>query len=89
MEFEIIYTETFIDKIERLSEQNQRVIAKTIENKLRINPFYPSLRTKKLKGQTRLYESRINKDMRVMWYYNGEKIVVSDIGHHDILKNYG
>jgi len=89
MKYELNYTDTFNDKIEKLSEQDQRLIVKTIEEKLRINPFYPSLRTKKLKGHVDLFESRINKDMRLIWYFDDDKIFLSNIGHHDILKRYG
>ena len=48
-----------------------------------------SLRTKKIQGQKDLYESSINMDIRVIWYFeNEELIILVDIGHHDILKKY-
>jgi mRNA-degrading endonuclease YafQ of YafQ-DinJ toxin-antitoxin module len=53
------------------------------------NILHPSLRTKKIQGQKDLYESSINMDIRVIWYFeNEELIILVDIGHHDILKKY-
>ena len=62
------------------------------QNKIEIfveNILHPSLRTKKIQGQKDLYESSINMDIRVIWYFeNEELIILVDIGHHDILKKY-
>ena len=53
------------------------------------NILHPSLRIKKLQGQNDLYESSINMNIRIMWYFeNEELIVLVDIGHHDILNKY-
>ncbi|MDR2692650.1 MAG: hypothetical protein LBB74_00335 [Chitinispirillales bacterium] len=53
------------------------------------DPFYPSLRTKKLKGKSGRYESSVNMDIRLIWRFeNGKIILLLNIGHHDILKNY-
>ena len=53
------------------------------------NVLHPSLRTKKIKGQKDLYESSINMDIRIIWYFeNEELIILVDIGHHDILKKF-
>lgn len=58
--------------------------------KLRIlaeNPFYPSLRTKKVQGLNNAFEMSVNMDIRILWQYeNGVIIFLIDIGHHkDIL----
>jgi len=63
------------------------------------NPFYPSLRTKKLKGNTDLFESSANMSIRIIWEFNNEEVdvyrdpsirVISllEVGQHDILKKY-
>jgi mRNA-degrading endonuclease RelE of RelBE toxin-antitoxin system len=88
MNYEIVYTDVFSNNVEKLSEEDQRLVFKTINRKLRINPFYSSLCTKKIKGQIDLYESRVNRDMRLTWRFDGEKIAISNVGHHDILKRY-
>lgn len=50
------------------------------------NPYHPSLRTKKIKGSDNIYEFSVNMDIRVIWFYhNDEVIILLDIGHHDIL----
>lgn len=52
-----------------------------------INIIHPSLRTKKIRGHKDLYASSINIDIRLIWFYeNDQLIVLVDIGHHDILK---
>ena len=65
---------------------------KQIKNKLELlaeNPLHPSLRTKRIQGTTDLFESSANMDIRIIWYYEGEKmIILVDVGNHDILKQY-
>jgi len=51
------------------------------------NPIHPSLRTKRIQGSSDLYESSINMDIRIIWYYKSSQIIIlADIGHHDLLK---
>lgn len=58
-------------------------------NLLAENPFHPSLRTKKIQGTTDLFECSINMDIRIIWYYECDKIIILvDVGHHDILKQF-
>ena len=53
------------------------------------NPFHPSLRTKRIQGATDLFECSVNMDIRIIWYYEGDKmIIVVDVGHHDMLKQF-
>ena len=51
------------------------------------NPFYPSLRTKKVQGFLDVFEMSVNMDIRILWRYeNGTIILLLEIGHHkDIL----
>ena len=51
------------------------------------NPFYLSLRTKKVQGLDNVFEMSVNMDIRILWRYeNGVIILLIDIGHHkDIL----
>lgn len=52
------------------------------------DPFYPSLRTKKMKGYFGEYESSVNMDIRIIWQFDdddNEIIVALDVGHHDVL----
>lgn len=65
---------------------------KQLKNKLQLlteNPSHPSLRTKRIQGTTDLFECSVNMDIRIIWYYEGDKmIILVDVGHHDILKQF-
>ena len=72
--------------LKKLSAAEQKQTA----NKLKLlmqNPFYPSLRTKKVQGLDNVFEMSVNMDIRILWRYeNGVIILLIDIGHHkDIL----
>lgn len=72
--------------MKKLSAPEQKAVAQ----KLRIladNPFYLSLRTKKVQGLDNVFEISVNMDIRILWQYeNGVIILLIDIGHHkDIL----
>ena len=36
------------------------------------NPTHPSLRTKKIKGLDNTWESSINMDIRIIWFYQDD-----------------
>ena len=65
---------------------------KQLKNRLELlaqNPSQPSLRTKRIQGTTDLFECSVNMDIRIIWYYEGDKmIILVDVGHHDILKQF-
>lgn len=87
MFFKITYSKNFLKHYKKLSntEKNQ------FKNKLKIfieNPTHPSLRTKKIKGLDNTWESSINMDIRIIWFYQDDELIfLIDIGHHDILNN--
>lgn len=84
--YKISYTERFKKAFKLLSIIEQ----KQFQNKMYLfieNVLHPSLRTKKIKGHKDLYESSINMDIRIIWYFENESLIILvDIGHHDILK---
>ena len=56
---------------------------------LEMDPLYPSLRTKRIQGTVDLFEFSVNMDVRVIWQYDGDTIILLlDIGHHDILNQF-
>ena len=65
---------------------------KQLKKKLKLlsdNPYHPSLRLKRIQGTEELFEFSVNMDIRVIWYFETEELVILvDIGHHDILKKY-
>jgi mRNA-degrading endonuclease RelE of RelBE toxin-antitoxin system len=81
-------TQRFAKNYLSLSKKEQ----KQVDEKLLLladNPLHPSLRAKKVKGAEKLFESSINMDIRIIWYYEGSNIIILlDVGHHDILKQY-
>ena len=83
---------TFTDRFQKHYKNLTEIEKKQFKNKLAIfaeNPLHPSLRVKRIHGTSDLFEFSVNMDIRVIWFYEGEKIVaLVDIGHHDILKNY-
>ena len=88
MHFRLVPSDKFKKNFKKLNnaEKNQ------LKNKLEIfikNPYHPSLRTKHVQGTDGLYEFSVNMNVRVIWYYeDNEIIILLDIGHHDILDMY-
>ena len=84
--YKLKYTKEFQKNLKSLTKQEQKLVL----NKLKLlvqNPFYPSLRTKKVQGIEGVFEMSVNMDIRILWKYeNGIIILLIDIGHHkDIL----
>lgn len=88
MAYQITYTKRFEKHFKSLNIQER----KQLQNKLQIlseNPMHPSLRTKRIQGTRDLFECSVNMDIRIIWYYEGNKmIILIDVGHHDILDQY-
>ena len=88
MNYKITYSPNFTKHFNKLSniQRNQ------VKNKLKLlatNPAHPSLRVKRIKGADSLWEMSVNMDIRIIWCYMGDTIILLlDIGHHDILKKY-
>ena len=90
--YEIEYTDNFIKDLKKLSIQERLLVIKTIDI-MEDDPYYQSLRTKKMKGrrkhQRELFGSRVNRDIRLVWYFDDDcdKIIVMlEVGHHDVEK---
>lgn len=82
----ITYTERFKKHYKKLTE-NEKKAFKTKLQQFVADQTTPSLRVKKIQGSTGLFEFSVNMDIRVIWYYEGDELVILvDIGHHDILK---
>ncbi len=84
--YKLKYTKTFEKHLKSLSRAEQTAVA----NKLKLlikDPFYPSLRTKKVRGFDDVFEMSVNMNIRILWRYeNGVIILLLEVGHHkDIL----
>lgn len=80
--YKLKYTKEFEKNLKSLTSKEQKMVL----NKLKIlvqNPFYPSLRTKKVQGLDGVFEMSVNMDIRILWKYeNGIIILLLDVGHH-------
>ena len=85
---QITYSDRFQKYYKKLTKQEQD----QFKQKLRLfvsNPYHPSLRTKHIQGSDNLFEFSVNMDIRVVWHYDGDNLVVlMDIGHHNVLDKY-
>ena len=88
MAYEFTFTPRFQKHFKGLVAQEK----KQLKNKLELlaeNPSHPSLRTKRIQGTTDLFECSVNMDIRIIWYYEGDKmIILVDVGHHDIFRQF-
>jgi len=83
----LYYSELFADKVKQLSLKVKEVLKKKLEL-LMENPRHPSLRTKKIRGQERIFEASITMEIRMTWEYTEDGILLRNIGEHDkTLKN--
>lgn len=86
MKYKIKPTKAFEKNLKNLTAKEQKLVAKKLMLMMK-DPFYPSLRTKKVQGFQGLFECSVNMDIRILWRYDGEDIIIAlDIGHHSILE---
>ena len=89
MAYKITYTKRFQKHYKKLTQTEMKQI-KTKVDILSVNPLHPSLRTKRIQGTDSLFECSVNMDIRIIWYYeDDELIMLLDVGHHDILSKFG
>jgi len=88
MAYQFTFTQRFQKHYKALPAQEKDQIRKKLML-LAENPTHPSLRTKRIQGVERLFECSVNMDIRIIWYYEGNTIIILlDVGHHDILRQY-
>lgn len=85
MNFKIVFTRAFEKSLKKLTLVEQKQVAVKLKI-LQTSPFHPSLRTKKIKGFSGLFECSVNIDIRILWRYKGDEIIITlDIGHHSVV----
>lgn len=83
--FTLKYTKEFNEDFKKLTAKEQELVFKKLKLLVE-NPFYKSLRTKKYLGLEHVFEMSVNMDIRILWKYaNNSIILLLDVGHHDIL----
>jgi len=88
MPFQFTFTDRFKKHYKKLSDIEKKQLTAKLDL-LSKNPSHPSLRTKRIQGSDGLFECSVNMDIRIIWYYEGDKmIILVDVGHHDILDRY-
>lgn len=87
--YEFQFSKDFKKDLKKLTKQEQKKVLITLD-RLKVNPYHPSLRTKKFHASGRdIYECSVNMDIRILFRFEGNTIIVLlDIGHHDILDNF-
>jgi mRNA-degrading endonuclease RelE of RelBE toxin-antitoxin system len=90
--YTVQFSNIFEREFAKLSAQNRKQVVETVEV-MKNDPYYQSLRTKKMRGRRKyqrdLYESRVNRDIRLIWYFdddNDKIILMLEVGHHDVEK---
>ncbi len=85
MAYELTFTPRFQKHFRKLTTQEKS----QLKIKLELLAKNPSHRTKRIQGTSDLFECSVNMDIRIIWYYEGDKmIILLDVGHHDILKQF-
>ena len=85
MAYRITYTKRFEKHYKKMTAPEKDQIRSKVEL-LSENPLHPSLRTKRIQGTDDLFECSVNMDVRIIWYYEGDQLIMLlDVGHHDIL----
>lgn len=78
----LYYSELFADKVKQLSPEVRGTLKKKLEL-LMESPRHPSLRTKKIRGQDRIFEASVTMEIRMTWEYTEDGILLRNIGEHD------
>ena len=87
MKFSFVITKSFDKNLRKLSPTEQKQVAQKLKV-MQLNPYHPSLRTKKIKGFKDLFECSVNMDIRILWQYKENHIIlILDIEHHSIVDN--
>ena len=76
------YTELFQEKVKQFPVEVKRALRSKLELMVE-NPRHPSLRVKKIQGQTGIFEASITMSVRMTWQYSEDGILLRNIGEHD------
>lgn len=80
--YKLKYTKDFEKNLKKLSKTEQKMVARKLKIMIN-NPFYQSLRTKKVQGMENVFEMSVNMDIRIIWKNDGDVLVLLlDVGHH-------
>ena len=87
MNFRITYSSRFKKHVSKLTDTEKALLVQKTKL-LAENPFHPSLRTKRIQG-TDYFECSVNMDIRIIWFYEKDQLIILlDVGHHSIIDRY-
>jgi addiction module RelE/StbE family toxin len=88
MAYRYTFTDRFKKHFKGLTTNEKKLLMRKLEL-LSENPMHPSLRAKRIQGSDSLYECSVNMDIRVIWHYESDMLIIlADVGHHDILRQF-
>lgn len=80
--YKLKFTKMFEKNLKKLSPKEQKSVAQKLQMLIQ-NPFYPSLRTKKVQGIENVFEMSVNMNIRILRRYDNDIIILLlDVGHH-------
>ena len=79
-------TRTFTRLYRALPEEIQDRVDKTLEL-FEKNPSHPSLRHRKMAGQTDIYEISVTMNYRITYQKAGDAAYLRKVGTHNLLRN--
>ena len=82
---EVVFTPRFDRLFRRLPKAMREATYEKLAAYLE-NPAHPSLRVKRIKGTSRVWEMSITMNYRLTFEMEGEKVVLRRIGTHDVLR---
>jgi len=83
--FKLYATGKFKKAKDSLTANEKKQVIKTVAM-LQRDPNYPGLQSKKIKGKHYLMECRVNKDIRILWQYKNDVIILLAVGRHKIVE---
>ena len=83
--FRLEPTKAFVKSLKKLSDSERKAVTAKLNIMVK-DPFYPSLRTKKIQRLKDVFECSVSMNIRILWQHKNDGIILLiDIGHHDIL----
>lgn len=65
-----------------LSDEEKNLTRKALRN-LAADLRYPALRVKKMQGTENIWEARVSRSLRMTFEFEGDTIILRNIGRHD------
>jgi mRNA interferase RelE/StbE len=78
----ITRTIRFIKAWDDLEHSEKKLAGKAIQNLVE-NIRYPALKVKKIQGTNNIWEARVSRSVRITFQFQGETLILRNIGKHD------